>query len=403
MMRAGIRLLAVQCLIMVLTVVTRDGVYGQKSRDLRIEREKIKEEIMLIESMIDETKTKANESTTKLKIINRKIDLTNNYIDNIENEIERLDREIIDNSKLISSLETDLSNIKEEYARLIYNTYKNRRGENFLLYILSSNSFNQAYKRIKYMQLYSDYKRRQVNLIVAFEKVIRKKNEELRISKVNRQIIIKERERELLNIIGEKQKSQNLINSLKKRERELMNEVVEKRNIAVRLEREIERMIAEERRKMNAKSIYETLTPDEKMLSDSFEKNKGKLPWPTSRGIITGKFGIQQHPVLKNVKIRNDGIFISTVENEKARTIFDGEVSKVFSLPGSNFAVIVRHGNYYTLYHNLDEVYVKEGEKVSTKQRIGRIFTDKEKDETILQFQIWKEMEKSDPEAWLGK
>ena len=402
-MRAGIRLLAVQCLIMVLTVVTRDGVYGQKSRDLRIEREKIKEEIMLIESMIDETKTKANESTTKLKIINRKIDLTNNYIDNIENEIERLDREIIDNSKLISSLETDLSNIKEEYARLIYNTYKNRRGENFLLYILSSNSFNQAYKRIKYMQLYSDYKRRQVNLIVAFEKVIRKKNEELRISKVNRQIIIKERERELLNIIGEKQKSQNLINSLKKRERELMNEVVEKRNIAVRLEREIERMIAEERRKMNAKSIYETLTPDEKMLSDSFEKNKGKLPWPTSRGIITGKFGIQQHPVLKNVKIRNDGIFISTVENEKARTIFDGEVSKVFSLPGSNFAVIVRHGNYYTLYHNLDEVYVKEGEKVSTKQRIGRIFTDKEKDETILQFQIWKEMEKSDPEAWLGK
>ena len=390
-------------MIMVLTVVTRDGVYGQKSRDLRIEREKIKEEIMLIESMIDETKTKANESTTKLKIINRKIDLTNNYIDNIENEIERLDREIIDNSKLISSLETDLSNIKEEYARLIYNTYKNRRGENFLLYILSSNSFNQAYKRIKYMQLYSDYKRRQVNLIVAFEKVIRKKNEELRISKVNRQIIIKERERELLNIIGEKQKSQNLINSLKKRERELMNEVVEKRNIAVRLEREIERMIAEERRKMNAKSIYETLTPDEKMLSDSFEKNKGKLPWPTSRGIITGKFGIQQHPVLKNVKIRNDGIFISTVENEKARTIFDGEVSKVFSLPGSNFAVIVRHGNYYTLYHNLDEVYVKEGEKVSTKQRIGRIFTDKEKDETILQFQIWKEMEKSDPEAWLGK
>ena len=120
------------------------------------------------------------------------------------------------------------------------------------------------------------------------------------------------------------------------------------------------------------------------------------------KGIITGRFGIQQHPVLKNVKIRNDGIFISTVENEKARSIFDGLVSKVFSLPGSNFAVIIRHGNFYTLYHNLDEVYVKEGEKVSTRQSIGRVFTDRKSDETVLQFQIWREMAKSDPEAWLS-
>lgn len=402
-MAAGIRSLAVQCLIIVLIVIVKYNVFGQKSSDLRVEREKIKEEIMLIESLIDETKTKTKESTTRLKIINRKIDLTNNYIHNIENEIDRLDREIRDNTALISSLEADLGSIKEDYARLIYNTYKNRRGENFLLYILSSNSFNQAYKRIKYMQLYTDYKRRQINLIVAFEKVIRKKNEELKISKINRQIIIKERERELLNIIGERQKSQSLIHSLKRRERELMDEVKEKRSIAESLEREIERMIAEEKRRLNAKSIYETLTPDEKILSDSFEKNRGKLPWPTSKGVISGRFGIQQHPVLKNVKIRNDGIFISTVEDEKARTIFDGQVSKVFSLPGSNFAVIIRHGNFYTLYHNLDEVYVKEGDKVSTRQRIGRVFTDRERDETVLQFQIWREMEKSDPEDWLSK
>jgi septal ring factor EnvC (AmiA/AmiB activator) len=182
-----------------------------------------------------------------------------------------------------------------------------------------------------------------------------------------------------------------------------MSEVREKRNIAVKLEDEIARLIEEEKRKLNARSIYETLTPDEKILSSTFEKNKGKLPWPTNKGIVTGRFGIQQHPVLKNVKIRNDGIFISTIENETARAIFDGEVSKVFSLPGSNFAVIVRHGNYFTLYHNLDEVYVKEGDKVSTKQRIGRVFTDKEKNETVLQFQVWREMEKSDPEAWLSR
>ena len=402
-MSESIRSLKVRCLFIILIVLIKCNVYGQKSGELKLERERIKEEIMLIESLIDETKTKAKESTTRLKIINRKIDLTNNYIKSIESEIDRLNKEIRDNSALIGALEADLNTIKEQYARLIYNTYKNRRGENFLLYILSSNSFNQAYKRIKYMQLYSDYKKRQINLIIAFEKVIMKKNEELKINKTNRQIIIKERERELINIIGERQKSQSLINSLKKREGELMDEVKEKRSIAEKLEREIERMIAEERRTLNARSIYETLTPEEKILSDSFEKNKGKFPWPTSKGIITGRFGIQQHPVLKNVKIRNDGIFISTVENEKARSIFDGLVSKVFSLPGSNFAVIIRHGNFYTLYHNLDEVYVKEGEKVSTRQRIGRVFTDRERDETVLQFQIWREMEKSDPEAWLSK
>lgn len=402
-MRTCIQSLERISLILLLIVVFKCSVYGQKSDELRKERERIKEEIMLIEQLIDETKTKKQESTTKLKIINRKIDLTESYIKNIENQIIELDSKIDGNVKLIHSLEKDLENIKREYARLIYNTYKNRKGENFLLYVLSSGSFNQAYKRIKYMQLYTDYKRRQVDLIIAFEKVIRKKNKELIIHKKSREIIVKEREKELLNIVTERRNSQKLVHSLTRRERELMNEVEEKRSIALKLEREIEKMIAEEKRKLNARSIYETLTPDEKILSNTFERNKGKLPWPTNKGIVTGRFGIQQHPVLKNVKIRNDGIFISTIENEVARAIFNGEVSKVFSLPGSNFAVIIRHGNYFTLYHNLDEVYVKEGDKVSTKQRIGRVFTDRERNETVLQFQVWREMEKSDPEAWLSR
>ncbi len=402
-MRPGMPFIRIKNLILMLIFIVNGYAFSQRSGDLRKERERIKEEIALIESLIDETKAKKKESATELKMINRKIDLTKSYITNIEYEIRRLALEIEENESLIGSLETDLENIKKEYARLIYNAYKNRKGENFLLYIMSSNSFNQAYKRIKYMQLYATYKKRQMNLIIAFEKVIRKKNEELSVSKLNRELIIREREKELLNVIRERQRSQTLINSLQRRERELLKEVEEKRGIAVRLEREIEKMIAEERRRLNAKSIYETLTPDEKLLSNNFERNKGKLPWPTNKGVITGRFGIQQHPVLKNVKIRNDGIFISTVENEQARAIFDGEVSKVFSLPGSNFAVIVRHGNYYTLYHNLDEVYVKEGDKVLTKQRIGRVFTDREKNETILQFQVWREMEKSDPESWLSR
>lgn len=379
------------------------NVYGQKSADLKKEQKKIKGDIALIESMIDETKTKKKESTNELRIINKKIELTNQYIGTIEEEIDDLERNIKDNTSLIKSLKSDLIDIKEEYARIIYNSYVKQKGESFILYIASAESFNQAYKRIKYMQLYSEYKKRQVSLIMAFEKVIKRKNEEMIANKLMREMIIKERERELINILREGKKRKDIISKLKKREKELMNEIEIKRKIASNLEKEIARVIENERRRLNAKSIYETLTPEEKLLSDNFEKNKGKLPWPTNKGIITGKFGIQQHPVLKNVKIRNDGIFIATVENETARAIFNGEVSKIFALPGSNFAVIIRHGNYYTLYHNIDEVYVREGEKVVTKQRIGRVFTDKEKNETILQFQVWREMEKSDPEAWLSR
>lgn len=377
--------------------------YAQGSKNLENQRKRIKEDIVLIESIINETRKKKSESTNELRIINKKIELTNNYINNIESEIENLERNINDNILLIQSLEKDLEDIRDGYARLIYQSYVQRRGENFILYVMSANSFNQAYKRIKYMQLYTEYKKRQIDLIIAFEKVIKRKNKELIESKLKREIIIKERENELFTIIKERKSREDIIQKLKKREKELLREIEIKRKIAEDLEREIERIIEEERRKKNARSIYETLTPEERILSGNFEKNKGMLPWPTNKGIITGRFGIQQHPVLKNVKIRNDGIFISTIENEYARAIFNGYVSKIFSLPGSNFAIIIKHGNYYTLYHNIDKVYVKEGEKVVTKQRIGRIFTDTEKNETILQFQVWREMEKSDPEDWLSK
>lgn len=388
-------------LTFLLIIFLKNECYGQKSVQIQHEQKKIRKEIELIEELINETKEKKNKTSNELKILNRKIELRTEYIKNLNKELLEIETNIFENTKLIGSLENDLINIKKEYARLIYNAYKNRDRENYLLYILSSNSFNQAYKRIKYIQLYMAYKKRQVNLIRAYEKVIRKKNEELAQNKQNRESLLAEREKELLNNLTEKEERKKIIISLQEKEKDLREEVKKKKAIADKLQSELERIIAEERK--GAKSIYETLTPAEKLISGNFERNKGKLPWPTNQGIITGRFGIQQHPVLKNVKIRNDGIFISTVENEDARAIYDGVVSKIFSLPGSNFAVIIKHGNYYTLYHNLDEVYVKEGEIVKTKEKIGRIYTDKSKNETVLQFQVWREMERNDPEIWLSK
>jgi len=161
------------------------------------------------------------------------------------------------------------------------------------------------------------------------------------------------------------------------------------------------KIFIEKERKVKG-GLYSRLTPEELLISNNFERNMGKLPWPTKYGIITGKYGEQAHPVLKNIKIRNDGIDISTVRNAEVRTIFSGKVSRVFSLPGENYTVIVKHGIFFSLYHNLKNIKVASGDIVVTKQSIGNVFTDEKTNQTILHFQIWKEINKNDPEKWLS-
>ena len=393
-------------MIVVLLVATIfcDNSKGQKSsEELKNEQKRIKKDIELLENMMDETASKKMESVSELNLLNQKIEYRNSYIKNLNNEVLNIEKKIIDNKDLINSLNEDLTNIKKEYAEIIYNAYKNRRKENLLMYILASGSFNQAYKRIKYMQLYTEYKNRQARLILAFEKVIVNKNNELIGQQKEKKVLITERESEIINITKEKDQTKRLYKKLIKKEKDLLAEIDEKKKVSRKIETEITKLIEAERRKVSGKKLYEMLTPEERIISNNFESNKGHLPWPTNQGIITGRFGIHEHPVLHNVKIRNDGINISTVRNSDARAVFNGIVSKIFTLPGSNYALIIKHGNYFTLYNNLDEVYVKEGDKVLTKQRIGRIYTDNENNDTVLNFQVWKEMEKNDPEQWLSR
>lgn len=384
-------------------LISNFNLFCQSRSDIKKEQQKIKKEIELIDNLIKNTSEKKKESLLELSLINKKISSKSDYVKNTYKDIELLDKEINENSDLIESLNEDLKIIKNEYAHLIYNAYVRRRKENFLVYILSAENFNQAYKRVKYMQLYNDYKKRQARLITAYNKVIIKKNEQLKVKMNEKEIQISILKGEINNIKVEKRKQNKIYRVLQNREKELKKEIEEKKLIAKRLENEIANIIAKERNRNKNKSLYEMLTPEEKIVSGNFYANKGRLPWPIDRGIITGKFGIQDHPVLKNVKIRNDGIFISTVKGSDVKCVFKGIVSKIFSLPGSNYAVIVKHGNYFTLYNNLVNVFVKEGDMVDTKQKIGTVFTDLENGESILHFQVWKEMEKNDPETWLTR
>ncbi len=377
--------------------------FCQKSVELRKQRDQTRKDIEITERLVEETRNKKTESLSMLNLIRKKIELRNTYIKELTKEIEEIEKEQNENEKLITSLRNDLKNLKMEYARLIYQAYKSRKEQNILMFLLASESFNQAYKRTKYIQMYTEYKKKQKKLILAYEKVLVKKQDELEAQKNQKEALIKSRDSERIGLINEGNEKDSLIKKLKRKEGELLKELEEKRRNDELLSAEILRLIDAENKKKGTVGSFAALTPEEKVLSGEFEKNKGKLPWPTAQGIITGHFGIQKHPVFQNVDIRNDGIFIRTVENEDARAVFDGIVTKIFSFPGSNFTVLIKHGNYYSLYNNLIKVYVKEGEKVSTKQKIGKIFTDYDKNETVLHFQVWKDKERNNPEIWLSK
>ena len=185
-------------------------------------------------------------------------------------------------------------------------------------------------------------------------------------------------------------------------EKELKNKIAENQKIARKLEKEIAAIIKASASKGRSRNMYDQLTPEEKLISDNFQGNKGKLPWPTERGVVTGRFGKHQHAVLKQVTVQNDGIDISTVQGAEARALFDGVVSKVVAILGANYTVIIRHGNFLTVYQNLINVRVKPGDEIRVKQILGTIFTEEDTNSTLLHIEIWKELNKQNPEDWLS-
>jgi septal ring factor EnvC (AmiA/AmiB activator) len=376
------------------------SIYSQDKEKLQDLQSKARKDIEYANKILDETREKKKYSLNELNVLEYKINARNKYIKELNREIINTNKKIGENISLIGSLEADLENIKNEYAKIVVNAYKKREQNILLMYLLASESFNQAYKRIRYIQQYAEYKKKQAKLIVAFKSIIEQKIKELNKFKEEKEKLMVQKERENISIIREKSDKEVLIKELTKKESELIKEIEEKNRLAEEIKKELEKLIEAERNRQ--KGMVYKLTPEEILITENFEKNMGKLPWPTKYGIITGRYGEQNHPVLKNIKIRNDGIDISTVRNAEVRAIFNGKVSRIFSLPGENYTVIIKHGNYYTLYHNLKNIRVNSGETVYTKQNIGNVYTDEKTNQTILHFQIWKESKNNNPELWLS-
>jgi septal ring factor EnvC (AmiA/AmiB activator) len=296
---------------------------------------------------------------------------------------------------------------------MIYYAYKNKNIYDRLIFIFSSEDFNQAYQRMKYFEHYNEYRKQQALLIQLKQKRLTIKMEELASVRDEKNALLTAEESQRQQLTVEREEKNRSVQTLSKKEKELQKTLKEKEAAARKLQQAIQDIIAEEIRlanerasKMGAplqKSGLFTLTPKEKMLSDDFMKNHGRLPWPVEQGIVSSTFGEHPHPVLKNVMTRNNGIDLLTEQGTEARAVFNGVVTRVMNVPNNNNVIIIRHGEFLTVYSNLDVVYVRVGDEVTTKQIIGKIFTNKSDSKTELHFEVWQSKTLQDPSEWLAR
>lgn len=372
----------------------------QSRAELEKKQQKIRADITYNEKLLEETKKSKKISSTEVVIIGKKIKQREELISTIKREIRVLKEQIDENSALIESMEQDLKKLKDEYAKMIFQAYRTRSTYNKLMFVFASEDINQAFKRLKYLKQYSDYRQRQAALIQETQELLNRKIGELEQRKREKEELIGVELEEKSTLDSEMQQQQSVLKSLSNKEKELKRELKKKRDEANALKKAIERAIRAELAKTK-KAGGVLLTPEALELSNNFTTNKGKLPWPLEKGQITEAFGSHPHPVLKGITVKNNGLNFSTLSGAKARAVFAGQVSEVFVIPGSGKVVMVRHGEYITIYSNLQETYVKKGDKLETKEEVGLVLTDQGK--TDFHFELWKGTSILDPTTWLFK
>lgn len=378
-----------------------------KKTQLQEDKKRIEEEIEYTNKLLNETKKSKKSSLNQLVILNNKIRKREALVSNINQEINLLESKIEINNKRVKQLIKELESLKEEYAKMIYFAFKNRNTYDRLMFIFSSKDFNQAYKRLKYFQQYSAYRKTQAKLIEKTQKDLNTKAAELQNQKDEKVGLLQTKERELQKLESEKQEKNAALATLNNREKNLRNTLREKEREAKRLQNAIEEIIAEEmkaaaeRAKAEEENTDATMSTTELALSENFSSNKGKLPWPSEKGIISSTFGQHQHPVLRKVVTKNNGVDILTGKGGTARSVFDGTVVSVRTISNTNKAVFIKHGEFFTVYSNLIEVFVKRGDQVRTRQNIGLIYTDPDDGKTELHFEMWKGKTLLNPSYWI--
>ena len=390
-------------LLIIFCLVGHNAALSQSKTDLENKKKKTLEEISYTNKLLKQTKESQKESYNSILLISKNINSRKELIQNINDEVSYYNERVLETELIITIMQDDLEILKQKYANMIKVAWKNQNKYNDIMFILSADDFNQTYLRLKYMQQLAEFRKKQFMAINSVKAVLEIQIAKLNEAKLSKTRLLNEEKKESQKLTKEQQNKESTLANLKSQEQELKNKLQEQQKQMAQLQREIEKLIAEEaKRSSGSKTGKYELTPAEKIVSTNFDNNKGRLPWPVERGVITSSFGKQNHPILRNVTLDNKGIDITTTTGSTARAVFDGEVRKVISIPGAQNAVIIRHGQYLSVYTNLDDVYVSVGEMVVTKQSLGIIHTDKSENKTVLHFEIWKVSTPMNPSYWLA-
>lgn len=427
--------------------------HGKNSkRDLENKKRKINDEIREINSMLSETKANKKSSIGALVNINMKLEKRQELINTINLQLAELNRDIRRNEQESEQLKKNLEKLKKEYAQMIVFAQRNQDAYSTLMYIFAAESFNQAYSRLKYMQQYSEFRKKQAVEIINTQTSLLAKLNELKEQRHEKNRLLGNEQEEKKQLSGEKQEQEQVLTDLQKKEKDLKAELEKKKEDAIELQVAIKRLIdAEIKRKMEearaeeakvaaAKKAKEVKAREEKKrkekltknashkdekaeasvkpegqehptvpelseeaeaLSTDFSNNRGKLPWPVAKGVICETYGEHEHPAIKGFMMFNNGLEICATKGTQARAVFEGEVTSIAVSPTGGKLVIIRHGEYLSVYCNLEDILVKTGQKVSVKQPIGTVKYNEDEDKTSMNLQIWKGQKTMDPSGWL--
>lgn len=423
--------------VLVFCAVIFSNGFSQNKHTLENKKKKLNQEINQINSLLNETKVGKKTSLNHLVAINKKISIREELINTIMAEIHQLNRGIKQNEKEINKLKENLAKLKGDYARMIYFAQRNRDSYSRLVFIFASGDFNQAYMRLKYFQQYSQFRKQQAQEIVNAQTLLIAKINELKEKRHEKNVLLGTEEEEKGNLNKEKQDQEVVLTELQKKEQELKSELEKKKRDAENLQLAIKKLIADEIKrkaaeaakaeaallaakkaaekkatkttkttKTNVKEVkkdatFPELSEEAVELSNDFANNRGKLPWPVTKGYICEPYGEHEHPAIKGFVMFNNGVEICCAMGSQARALFEGEVTAISISPTGGKLIIIRHGEYLTVYSNIDEVTVKSGEKVALKQSIGTVLHNEDEGKSSLNFQVWKGQKTMNPSEWL--
>ncbi len=384
-------------------------VQSKKQQELENRSQELQQEMKQLNILLFQGKKQQKSVLSRVEDLDYKITVRQNLIRITNQQTNLLTREINNNQKNITSLRDKLKLLKEEYAAMVVKSYKSKSEQSKVMFLLSSSNFQQAYKRLQYIKQYANYQKKQGEEIRVKTIALQELNKDLIIQKRNKQKLIDENRIAKNELEKEVKQHEILISSIKQNLHKYTSQIKSKQRESDKIDKEIEKIIRDAIAKSNKKagkspsSATFALTAEDKILAANFTSNKGRLPWPVEYGVVKVRYGTQRSPIDRSIPIKSNGVRIATNKGEKVRAVFEGTVMRIITPKNGNNTVLIRHGDYITIYKNLSKIYVQNGDKVKTKQLIGEVLTNRASGEAILSFNIYKDGKFQNPAHWISK